>query len=114
MEAPELEGDLREEVDALKERFHLYDYFFVHVKKVDSHGEDGNFGAKKNKIEEVDTYIPAGNPVPQPRRPDCDGRPLHTRGDGRAQLAPRALSPEGSPRAWRNVPGLLRAGVSEG
>jgi 2,3-bisphosphoglycerate-independent phosphoglycerate mutase len=58
MEAPELEGDLREEVDALKERFHLYDYFFVHVKKVDSHGEDGNFGAKKNKIEEVDTYIP--------------------------------------------------------
>jgi 2,3-bisphosphoglycerate-independent phosphoglycerate mutase len=58
MEAPDIEGDLREEMDALRERFHLHDYFFVHVKKVDSHGEDGNFEAKKDKIEEVDTYIP--------------------------------------------------------
>jgi 2,3-bisphosphoglycerate-independent phosphoglycerate mutase len=58
MDAPDMEGDLREEMDVLKERFHRYDYFFVHVKKVDSHGEDGNFEAKKDKIEEVDTYIP--------------------------------------------------------
>jgi 2,3-bisphosphoglycerate-independent phosphoglycerate mutase len=58
MEASELEGDLREEIDLLKANYEKYDFFFFHVKKVDSYGEDGNFEAKKDKIAEVDRFLP--------------------------------------------------------
>jgi 2,3-bisphosphoglycerate-independent phosphoglycerate mutase len=58
MEAPALEGDLREEIDFLKDNYEKYDFFFVHVKKVDSYGEDGNFEAKRDKIAEVDKFLP--------------------------------------------------------
>ncbi|HLG41909.1 MAG TPA: 2,3-bisphosphoglycerate-independent phosphoglycerate mutase [Planctomycetota bacterium] len=37
-----------------------YDFFFVHVKKADSHGEDGNFEAKVKVLEAVDRdLVPA-------------------------------------------------------
>ncbi|GAB4390353.1 MAG: 2,3-bisphosphoglycerate-independent phosphoglycerate mutase [Thermodesulfovibrionales bacterium] len=58
MDAPYLEGDIPEEVDFLKKNLEDYDFFFVHVKKVDSHGEDGDFDAKARKIEEVDKAVP--------------------------------------------------------
>jgi 2,3-bisphosphoglycerate-independent phosphoglycerate mutase len=58
MDAPAMEGDLPEELAFLKERYADYDFFFFHVKKVDSHGEDGNFEAKRRKIEEVDALVP--------------------------------------------------------
>jgi 2,3-bisphosphoglycerate-independent phosphoglycerate mutase len=35
-----------------------YDYYFVHVKKTDSYGEDGNFKSKTRVIEEVDKQVP--------------------------------------------------------
>ncbi|MBD3169473.1 MAG: 2,3-bisphosphoglycerate-independent phosphoglycerate mutase [candidate division Zixibacteria bacterium] len=35
-----------------------YDYYFIHVKKTDSYGEDGNFKSKKEIIEEIDKHIP--------------------------------------------------------
>jgi len=44
--------------DSLEECFQNYDFFFVHVKKTDSAGEDGDFASKKASIEEVDTFIP--------------------------------------------------------
>ena len=34
-----------------------YDFVFVHVKQTDSYGEDGNYDAKVNAIEEVDKTI---------------------------------------------------------
>jgi 2,3-bisphosphoglycerate-independent phosphoglycerate mutase len=41
----------------LKENWNDYDFFFFHVKKTDSYGEDGNFEGKKNVIEQVDNII---------------------------------------------------------
>lgn len=58
MDTPALEGDLKEQLQLLREKWQEYDFFFVHVKKVDSYGEDGNFEAKVKKIEEFDSYLP--------------------------------------------------------
>lgn len=44
--------------DALEKNYKDHDFFYVHLKKTDSAGEDGNFKAKKEAIEEADRYIP--------------------------------------------------------
>jgi 2,3-bisphosphoglycerate-independent phosphoglycerate mutase len=49
---------VEEEIAAFKKSYKNYDYLYVHIKKVDSYGEDGNFDAKVAKIEETDSYIP--------------------------------------------------------
>jgi len=46
------------EIATLKDNWEDYDFFFFHVKKTDSAGEDGNFDAKVKVIEEVDALIP--------------------------------------------------------
>ncbi len=38
--------------------FNDFNFFYVHVKKTDSYGEDGNYQAKKAVIEEVDAHLP--------------------------------------------------------
>lgn len=58
MNAPAVQGDVPDEVDFLKKNYHDYDFFFLHVKKVDSYGEDGNFQGKVTKIEEFDALLP--------------------------------------------------------
>ncbi len=58
MNAPELKGDIREEIDFLNKNYREYDFFFMHIKKVDSYGEDGNFEGKVAKIQEFDTFLP--------------------------------------------------------
>ncbi len=35
-----------------------YDYFFIHYKYTDMYGEDGNFAAKKQAIEDLDAALP--------------------------------------------------------
>jgi len=47
-----------EEMEALEAHWEDYDYFFLHVKPIDSAGEDGDFGRKVRLIEEVDTVVP--------------------------------------------------------
>jgi len=47
-----------QEFEVVKENWDDYDFFFVHVKKTDSYGEDGNFDAKVGVIEEVDQALP--------------------------------------------------------
>ncbi|HVN70596.1 MAG TPA: 2,3-bisphosphoglycerate-independent phosphoglycerate mutase [Desulfomonilia bacterium] len=49
---------LASEVSTLKEFWAKYDFFFFHVKKTDSAGEDGNFDDKVKVIEETDALIP--------------------------------------------------------
>lgn len=44
--------------EATEKNYDRYDFFYMHVKKTDAAGEDGNFEAKKEAIEEVDSYIP--------------------------------------------------------
>lgn len=58
MDAPALTGDISEEIDFLKKHYRDYDFFFLHIKKIDSYGEDGNFKGKVEKIEEFDSALP--------------------------------------------------------
>ncbi|RME50013.1 MAG: 2,3-bisphosphoglycerate-independent phosphoglycerate mutase, partial [Caldilineae bacterium] len=59
MEVIDFDGDRpHHEIDALERVWDDYDFFFIHVKKTDSYGEDGNFAAKVHEIEEVDAQIP--------------------------------------------------------
>ena len=43
--------------ETLRNNYDRYDFFFVHFKKTDSTGEDGNFGEKVAQIEKIDSWI---------------------------------------------------------
>jgi 2,3-bisphosphoglycerate-independent phosphoglycerate mutase len=52
-------GDqVKEEFDLLEDRWNDFDFFFLHVKRIDSAGEDGDFDRKVALIEEVDAQVP--------------------------------------------------------
>ena len=59
MEILETGRTIEEEIETLKGNFSRFDFFFVHVKKTDSYGEDGNFLNKVKVIEEFDRWLPA-------------------------------------------------------
>ena len=44
--------------DTAEKHYNDHDFIYIHFKKTDSAGEDGNFNAKKKAIEEADEYIP--------------------------------------------------------
>ncbi len=45
-------------VRALQEHWDNYDFFYLHFKKTDSTGEDGNFDEKAHKVEIFDRLLP--------------------------------------------------------
>ena len=49
---------MAEEITMLEQNWADYDFFFVHIKKTDSYGEDGNFEGKVHIIEDVDALLP--------------------------------------------------------
>ena len=49
---------IEDEFTTLEKNWKDYDYFFIHIKKTDSYGEDGNFENKAKIVEEVDHQIP--------------------------------------------------------
>jgi 2,3-bisphosphoglycerate-independent phosphoglycerate mutase len=57
MKILETGSTLEEELQTLKAHFKKHDYFFFHVKKTDSTGEDGDFEAKVRIIEETDRLL---------------------------------------------------------
>jgi len=85
-----------EEFETLKEAYGSgrFDFFFVHIKKTDSYGEDGNLEAKVKVIEEVDKHIPALLEL----KPDV----LVVTGDHSTPCALKSHS-------WHPVPFLIRS-----
>ncbi len=51
-------GKISEAFKIVQQEWENYTFFFVHVKKTDSYGEDGNFTGKVKILEEVDHYLP--------------------------------------------------------
>ena len=58
METVEVGPEIEDLFDTLDNIYADYNFFYIHVKKTDAAGEDGNFSAKKAAIEETDRYIP--------------------------------------------------------
>ncbi|NIP29339.1 MAG: 2,3-bisphosphoglycerate-independent phosphoglycerate mutase [Candidatus Dadabacteria bacterium] len=52
------DNSISSEIDSLKKEYKDFDFIYLHVKKTDSCGEDGNFEGKVSVIEEFDGYIP--------------------------------------------------------
>ena len=83
-----------EEFEVVKEYWNQYDFFFVHVKKTDSYGEDGNFEGRVGVIEQVDKALP----ILLDLKPDV----IAITGD---HSTPAALARH----SWHRVPVLLAA-----
>ena len=50
-------GSIKDQVDKLKKEIKNYDFFYFHVKKTDSFGEDGNYKEKIKVIENFDSEL---------------------------------------------------------
>jgi 2,3-bisphosphoglycerate-independent phosphoglycerate mutase len=85
---------LDDQVDVLRKNWDSYDFFFVHFKKTDARGEDGDFDAKVRAVEELDARVPSILAL----NPDV----LVVTGD---HSTPAALAMH----SWHPVPVLLRA-----
>ncbi len=58
MDILETGRSIQDQTASLKRHYADYDFFFMHVKKTDSYGEDGNFAGKVSVIEEFDHWLP--------------------------------------------------------
>ena len=50
--------NIAEEIEEVSRYYKDYDFFFIHYKNTDSRGEDGDFNAKVQAIEELDAVLP--------------------------------------------------------
>jgi len=57
MDVLETGATFADELATLKANWDKYDFFFIHFKRADAAGEDGNFQEKVAALEEIDTYI---------------------------------------------------------
>lgn len=59
MQVLQVEGvTMQDEFTTLEKYWKDFDFFYLHIKQTDTHGEDGDFERKVRVIEEVDTLIP--------------------------------------------------------
>ncbi len=59
MEVLKVDGmSIEDEIETLKKNYKEHDFFYFHIKKTDSYGEDGNFERKVTVIEEFDRFLP--------------------------------------------------------
>ena len=84
-----------EQLDNLRRYYDDYDFFFIHFKSTDSRGEDGNFRAKVQAIEEIDNALPG--------LLSLDPDVLIVTGD---HSTPATLASHG----WHPVPFMLKSG----
>jgi len=57
MEILDTGNSLEDELATLKQHFNDYDFFFLHIKRTDAAGEDGDFASKVTAIETVDKAL---------------------------------------------------------
>jgi 2,3-bisphosphoglycerate-independent phosphoglycerate mutase len=50
---------ITDQLNSLQRHYAKYDFFFIHFKTTDARGEDGDFQAKVQAIEELDKALPA-------------------------------------------------------
>jgi 2,3-bisphosphoglycerate-independent phosphoglycerate mutase len=94
-----LEGPqtIAEQFQRYLDEYDNFNFFFIHYKYTDMHGEDGNFEAKKKAIEELDAALP----ILFKKRPDV----LAITGDHSTPVPCKAHS-------WHPQPVLLNAECS--
>jgi hypothetical protein len=97
----------------LRSLWNDYDFFFLHIKKTDSYGEDGNWEGKVKVIEEFDKNLPKILGAKAERSGD-HRRPLHALCAQRTLLASCSGAFEVRLCAGRNFPKIYREGVPEG
>jgi 2,3-bisphosphoglycerate-independent phosphoglycerate mutase len=93
----QVEGAAPEEVDALAELLPDHDFVFMHIKKTDSAGEDGDFERKVAAIEEVDDLVP---------------RMLETGVEVLAVTGDHSTPAQMAAHSWHPVPVLLWGGTA--
>ena len=52
-------GGMEEQLQRVRDEWDNYDFFFIHYKKTDAAGEDGDFERKMQALQEFDGYVPA-------------------------------------------------------
>jgi 2,3-bisphosphoglycerate-independent phosphoglycerate mutase len=85
--------EIADEFKTLEENWAKYDFFFIHIKKTDSYGEDGNSTGRIKVIEETDGQIP---------------RLLALKPDVIAVTGDHSTPPPMKAHSWHPVPFLLR------
>lgn len=59
MTALKVDGEaIADEFATVEKHWNDFDFFYIHIKKTDSAGEDGDFARKVHVIEEVDAQVP--------------------------------------------------------